>query len=89
VQLTAFVAAWHTCLSRVSDFKHHYSDVIGGAFLGTTVAVFITCIVGKKIWDKWDKEACSLQHTQQANAMEAPPREEEEEQRDHEAYDMS
>ncbi|RNA25243.1 phosphatidate phosphatase [Brachionus plicatilis] len=50
IQLIAFLAAWHTCMSRVSDFKHHYTDVISGAVIGFSVAIFVTVIIGKKIW---------------------------------------
>ncbi|CAF0754875.1 unnamed protein product [Brachionus calyciflorus] len=50
IQLCAFLAAWHTCMSRVSDFKHHFSDVIAGAIIGASVAIFVTVISGKKIW---------------------------------------
>lgn len=32
--------AWATGISRITDFKHHPSDVIAGAFLGTLVAAF-------------------------------------------------
>lgn len=45
VQLIAFIAAWHTCMSRVSDHKHHYSDVIAGAALGFTVAIFTVIFI--------------------------------------------
>jgi phosphatidate phosphatase len=41
IQMCAFIAAWHTCMSRVSDFKHHYTDVIAGALIGTSVALFV------------------------------------------------
>ena len=41
MQLVAFIAAWHTCMSRVSDFKHHYTDVIAGAIIGISVAIFV------------------------------------------------
>lgn len=51
IQLTAFVAAWHTCMSRVSDFKHHHTDVIAGAAIGLSVAFFITFVTGSQIWD--------------------------------------
>ena len=44
VQLVAFLAAWHTCMSRVSDFKHHYTDVMAGATIGISVAVFVVKI---------------------------------------------
>lgn len=50
IQLIAFIAAWHTCMSRVSDFKHHHTDVIGGAVIGISLAIFVTVITGKKIW---------------------------------------
>jgi len=50
-QLIAFIAAWHTCMSRVSDFKHHHTDVIAGAAIGLSVAIFITCITGGQIWN--------------------------------------
>lgn len=50
-QLTAFIIAWHTCMSRVSDFKHHHTDVIAGAALGLSVAFFITFITGSQIWN--------------------------------------
>ena len=41
IQLTAFIIAWFTCMSRVSDFKHHHTDVIAGAVIGLTVAFFV------------------------------------------------
>lgn len=47
IQLIAFIAAWHTCMSRVSDFKHHHSDVIGGALIGLSVALFIVNLILK------------------------------------------
>lgn len=51
IQLTAFIAAWHTCMSRVSDFKHHHTDVIAGAAIGLSVALFVTFVTGKQIWN--------------------------------------
>ena len=34
IQLAALIAAFVTCLSRISDYHHRGSDVIGGAILG-------------------------------------------------------
>lgn len=51
VQLTAFILAWHTCMSRVSDFKHHHTDVIAGATIGLSVALFVTFVTGRQIWN--------------------------------------
>ncbi|XP_071848631.1 phospholipid phosphatase 1-like [Apostichopus japonicus] len=38
-QIVALMLATYTCLSRVSDYKHHWSDVFAGAIIGTFVAV--------------------------------------------------
>ena len=44
VQFVAFVMAYFTSLSRISDYKHHAGDVLAGAILGITVQVInVTC----------------------------------------------
>lgn len=50
VQMTAFIAAYITCISRIRDYHHRGTDVIGGVVLGVVIAVFITCVVGRVIW---------------------------------------
>jgi len=39
VQMFCIVFAFYTCLSRISDYKHHPEDVITGALLGSAEAV--------------------------------------------------
>ncbi|KAJ8042872.1 Phospholipid phosphatase 1 [Holothuria leucospilota] len=46
-QLIALMLATYTCLSRVSDYKHHWSDVLGGAILGTFIAVCMAFAVAR------------------------------------------
>ncbi|KAI8419831.1 hypothetical protein MSG28_008467 [Choristoneura fumiferana] len=52
LQFTALMLSWFTALSRVSDFKHHWSDVLAGYFLGLSFAVIVwtwgTDLVQKK-----------------------------------------
>ncbi|XP_047736607.1 phospholipid phosphatase 1 isoform X3 [Hyalella azteca] len=45
VQFACLLMAFYTSLSRVSDYKHHWSDVLFGALLGTVVAVLVGVFV--------------------------------------------
>jgi len=40
LQMLCAAIAIFVGLSRVSDYKHHWSDVLAGGLLGTFVAVF-------------------------------------------------
>jgi phosphatidate phosphatase len=43
IQLIFIAAALFTALSRISDYKHHPTDVLAGSILGTAVAIFVCC----------------------------------------------
>lgn len=41
LQFLLIMIAWYTALSRVSDYKHHWSDVLSGILIGTLFAVIV------------------------------------------------
>ena len=41
IQAVAFVVAIYVCVSRISDYKHHWSDVLAGMLLGIVVPVVL------------------------------------------------
>jgi len=43
LQAVSIYAAVYVGLSRISDYKHHWSDVLMGAILGTLVAALVVC----------------------------------------------
>ncbi|CAF0888758.1 unnamed protein product [Brachionus calyciflorus] len=51
IQMSAFIAAFVTALSRISDYHHRGSDVIGGTVLGIIIALAVTLLVGRVLWD--------------------------------------
>ncbi|CAH0382817.1 unnamed protein product [Bemisia tabaci] len=44
-QFVVIMMAWGTALSRVSDYKHHFSDVIAGGCIGTLAALLTSYFV--------------------------------------------
>ncbi|CAF3290214.1 unnamed protein product [Rotaria socialis] len=50
LQCICIAIAFYTCLSRVIDFKHHPTDVIGGAIVGLCIAIFAAVRVGTYLW---------------------------------------
>ncbi|XP_063366935.1 putative phosphatidate phosphatase [Cydia amplana] len=41
LQFSALMISWFTALSRVSDYKHHWSDVLAGYSLGVVFAILV------------------------------------------------
>lgn len=41
LQFLFIMIAWYTALSRVSDYKHHWSDVLAGSAIGASCALIV------------------------------------------------
>lgn len=52
IQMILFSMAWFTCLSRISNYKHHWSDVLGGIVVGTVAAVTVAYAVSDLFKDE-------------------------------------
>ncbi|XP_013097619.2 putative phosphatidate phosphatase [Stomoxys calcitrans] len=42
LQFLFLMFAWYTSLTRVSDYKHHWTDVLAGSLIGTAYAIIVT-----------------------------------------------
>ncbi|XP_060066912.1 phospholipid phosphatase 1-like [Ylistrum balloti] len=51
IQVLLFYMAYYTSLSRISDYMHHWSDVLGGALLGLTVCLLVAFCVSDLFTD--------------------------------------
>lgn len=60
VQFLAVLSSVAVAMSRISDYKHHWSDVLGGLTLGATVAI-ITARCFSGIFDKTGRHQQQLE----------------------------
>ncbi|XP_055921774.1 putative phosphatidate phosphatase isoform X2 [Eupeodes corollae] len=52
LQFLLIMIAWYTALSRVSDYKHHWSDVLSGMTIGALFAVIVARFTPTN-WFNW------------------------------------
>ena len=53
IQVMIAAAAFYTGLTRVSDYKHHWQDVLAGLLLGTVVASFMSTHVWPSFYNTY------------------------------------
>lgn len=41
LQFLLLMFAWYTALTRISDYKHHWSNVMAGAAIGLSYALVV------------------------------------------------
>lgn len=44
LQFMLVIIAWFTALSRISDYKHHWSDVLSGSIIGIAFAFLVVSV---------------------------------------------
>ncbi|XP_014234825.1 putative phosphatidate phosphatase [Trichogramma pretiosum] len=46
LQYICIMMAWYTAMTRVSNYKHHWSDVLAGLGIGTVIALIMVFCIG-------------------------------------------
>ncbi|XP_037945966.1 putative phosphatidate phosphatase isoform X2 [Teleopsis dalmanni] len=60
LQFIFIMIAWYTALSRVSDYKHHWSDVLAGSTIGSLCAIIVSYLTPDN-WFNW-KTVWPIEH---------------------------
>lgn len=55
-QICLLTYAWYCALTRVSDYKHHPSDVLAGGLLGLAMAAFFASFLRRRSHEAEDRE---------------------------------
>lgn len=63
LQFLALLSAIFTAMTRVSDYKHHWSDVLSGLLLGTIVAIVITKYVSNLLTNDRSRKLSGVDST--------------------------
>ncbi|KAH8275625.1 hypothetical protein KR026_011869, partial [Drosophila bipectinata] len=72
LQFVFIMVAWYTALSRVSDYKHHWSDVLAGSLIGSLCALVVANYVSD-LFQKSNKKPYLPRTAQDLNATPLAP----------------
>ncbi|KAK0095248.1 hypothetical protein PV326_008868 [Microctonus aethiopoides] len=60
LQFICLMLAWFTAMSRISNYKHHWSDVLCGILIGIIVSLITFICIGDFFKDKHHYRSCTM-----------------------------